>query len=486
MARRSGVAARQVAIDELEREPVRGAPDVISSSSQFVTVEIVSQPPSLRPTLEPSTMRSSRTLLAAPMIAFLTAVSPPTAGAAEDAGTGVAVEVEVEVGYDAGFDFEALGVMAAAWRLGRGYFEDALLAARHLDAAIDAFLGAPGPATLAEARRAWTVARTPYLRTEVFRYISPEVARWARQVSGWPLSDDRIDYGADLADDQGSSRAAATLIATTDLAIDGAVADSRGLPAALGDADRGSASDRTVITGYHAIEFMLWGPDRRTTAPGAGDRPWTDFTLDPETCTHGHCDRRRAFLELVSERLVADLEDMVARWQPAADITTTSLGGDAHAFIERLLTGTAAFLEDDLAGARIGAALSRNDPDRESDRYSDQTHRSLYYGFDGVRSLFLGAYHISEGLLPEALAERRRRHVLKGGTRVLDLYTDASAAKHALAAAYESLIAITECAETGAPFDTLIAADNPAGNRLVQSAMNRLLDLSTALRGLVM
>jgi putative iron-regulated protein len=45
-----------------------------------------------------------------------------------------------------------------------------------------------------------------------------------------------------------------------------------------------------VATGYHAIEFLLWGQDLNGTGPGAGNRPWTDYSRTE--CSNGHCDRR--------------------------------------------------------------------------------------------------------------------------------------------------------------------------------------------------
>ena len=32
--------------------------------------------------------------------------------------------------------------------------------------------------------------------------------------------------------------------------------------------------EANVASGWHAIEFLLWGQDLARTGPGAGDRPW--------------------------------------------------------------------------------------------------------------------------------------------------------------------------------------------------------------------
>ena len=63
--------------------------------------------------------------------------------------------------------------------------------------------------------------------------------------------------------------------------------------------------EANVATGYHAIEFLLWGQDLNGTGPGAGKRPATDYWRDG--CTNGNCDRRAAYLKAATDLLVADL-----------------------------------------------------------------------------------------------------------------------------------------------------------------------------------
>ena len=71
--------------------------------------------------------------------------------------------------------------------------------------------------------------------------------------------------------------------------------------------------ESNVATGYHAIEFLLWGQDLHGTDAGAGERPATDYSLTD--CTHGNCDRRAAYLKAATDLLVSDLEEMAGNWQ---------------------------------------------------------------------------------------------------------------------------------------------------------------------------
>ena len=74
--------------------------------------------------------------------------------------------------------------------------------------------------------------------------------------------------------------------------------------------------EANVASGYHAIEFLLWGQDLNGTNPGAGERPATDF--DVNNCTNGNCDRRRDYLVAATDLLISDLEEMAnnleTRW----------------------------------------------------------------------------------------------------------------------------------------------------------------------------
>ena len=67
----------------------------------------------------------------------------------------------IEIGYDEGFDFESLAVMGTTWRLGMTYFNESLLAAQLLNNSIDSLLADTRAETLAEAKRTWSIARTP-------------------------------------------------------------------------------------------------------------------------------------------------------------------------------------------------------------------------------------------------------------------------------------------------------------------------------------
>ena len=71
-----------------------------------------------------------------------------------------------------------------------------------------------------------------------------------------------------------------------------------------------AADEADVTTGWHAIEFLLWGQDLSATGPGA--RPVSDFLAG-----QGNNDRRRLYLQTVTAMLADDLDALAAAW--AAD-----------------------------------------------------------------------------------------------------------------------------------------------------------------------
>src|SRR5690606_8258413 len=121
------------------------------------------------------------------------------------------------------------------------------------------------------------------------------------------------------------------VIANQQLKVGGKSVDSSRINATLlrevlHEADGNEAN---VATGYHAIEFLLWGQDLNGTGPApagrqgtpqerhAGNRPYTDY--DVKNCTGGHCDRRAQYLQTATDMLVSDLEEMVANWKEGGE-----------------------------------------------------------------------------------------------------------------------------------------------------------------------
>ena len=189
-------------------------------------------------------------------------------------------------------------------------YSDALSGAQQLERAIGVFLAAPTDATLKAARDAYVAVRVPYQQTEAYRFGNPIVDDWEGRVNAWPLDEGLIDYvdasyGTE-SDENGLYTA--NVIASPRIVIDGKDVDASKLtPEFLaGTLQEAGGIETNVATGYHAIEFLLWGQDTHGTGPGAGERPATDFDL--KACTNGNCDRRAEYLKSATTLLVSDLK----------------------------------------------------------------------------------------------------------------------------------------------------------------------------------
>ena len=200
-------------------------------------------------------------------------------------------------------------------------FEDALTTAQALDEATDALIANPSEETLAAAKEAWLQARVPYQQSEVFRFGNAVVDDWEGQLNAWPLDEGLIDYvkSDDYQHALGNDGANANIIANTELNIGGETMDLTTLtPELLASLNEVGGSEANVATGYHAIEFLLWGQDLNGFEAGAGDRKATDYAAG-DACTNGNCERRGQYLDAVTDLLVSDLQWMVDQWKPGVD-----------------------------------------------------------------------------------------------------------------------------------------------------------------------
>jgi putative iron-regulated protein len=349
-------------------------------------------------------------------------------------------------------------------------YEDSLKTAEALDQAIDALIAKPTEENLKTARTAWIAARVPYQQTEGYRFGNPIVDDWEGKVNSWPLDEGLIDYVADTYGTESDENPlyAANVIANTSISFGGETIDTSTITKEL-LADKlheAADSEANVATGYHAIEFRLWGQDLNGTGPGAGNRPASDY--DTANCTHGHCDRRAAYLKTAASLLVDDLKEMVANWTQdgAARKALRDAGGNAA--LGMMFSGLGSLSYGELAGERMKLGLLLHDPEEEQDCFSDNTHNSHYYDEAGMIAIYQGSYSRVDG------------SVVKGAglsELVATTSPDADkAVKAAMADAEAKLRKIKETADSGTmAYDQMIGDGNEEGNKMVQDAIDALI-----------
>ncbi len=346
-------------------------------------------------------------------------------------------------------------------------FEDSLTTARALDAAIDALIANPSEATLNAARAAWIAARVPYQQTEVYRFGNAIVDDWEGKVNAWPLDEGLIDYvdASYGTESDENTLYTVNVIANAKLIVNGADVDASAItPELLAETlHEAEEVEANVATGYHAIEFLLWGQDLAGTGAGAGQRPASDF--DIANCTGGHCDRRAEYLKSASTLLLTDLEEMVANWE-AEGAARKALLADEQAGLTTILTGMGSLSYGELAGERMKLGLLLHDPEEEHDCFADNTHNSHYFNQIGIRNIYIGAYKRIDGSVVS-------------GPSIGDLVAEADAAVHADLSAKieETLVAMAAMkarAEGLEAYDQMIGEGNAEGNAVVQAAIDGL------------
>ncbi|MGF6151747.1 imelysin family protein [Pseudomonas fluorescens] len=355
-------------------------------------------------------------------------------------------------------------------------FSDAESTAKTLQTAIDAFLAKPNAETLKAARAAWVAARVPYLQSEVFRFGNTIIDDWEGQVNAWPLDEGLIDY-VDKSYEHalGNPGANANIIANPIIQVGEDKIDVTDItPEKLASLNELGGSEANVATGYHAIEFLLWGQDLNGTGPGAGNRPASDY-LEGAGATGGHNDRRRAYLKAVTQLLVSDLEEMVGNWKPnVPDNYRAELEEEpAESGLRKMLFGMGSLSLGELAGERMKVSLEANSPEDEQDCFSDNTHNSHFYDAKGIRNVYLGEYTRTDGTKMTGAS-------LSSLVAKADPAADA-ALKADLAATEAKIQVMVDHANKGEHYDQLIAAGNTAGNQIVRDAIAALVKQTSAI-----
>ncbi len=377
------------------------------------------------------------------------------------------------------FAVERAEVVATYADIAEAGYADSLVTAQRLQAAVDALIAEPSAEALQAAKDAWLAARVPYQQTEVFRFGNAIVDDWEGKVNAWPLDEGLIDYvdavyGGPTDENE---LAALNVIAHPTFTLAGTEIDASEITPELleGTLHEADGIEANVATGYHAIEFLLWGQDLNGHGPGAGARPWTDYAAG-DACTGGNCERRAAYLKAATDLLVSDLEWMTAQWGPdgAARKAVTE---NPDAGIVAIVTGMGSLSYGEQAGERMRLGLMLNDPEEEHDCFSDNTHNSHFYDGLGIRNVYVGEYVRVDGSIVS-------------GPSLSDLVAEADPALDAelrfkLDSTIIALGRIKAAAEAGFSYDRMLERGNAAGEALVMGGVDALIDQTRSIERVV-
>lgn len=256
-------------------------------------------------------------------------------------------------------------------------YSDVLAGAQGLQSAVNGFLDQPTEESLAAAKQAWLDSRPAYGQSEAFRFQNGPIDFFDEntgaegpegRINAWPLNEAFIDYV--------EGNANAGLVNNTDIEItkDNLI-------------NNNTMSDESdVTTGYHAIEFLLWGQDFSTTGPGT--RSHEDYLAGDEIN-----ERRRNYLKIVTDLLVEDIEVINQAWAPSTDNYAAELKHmDTEQTLSNILSAMATLSAFELASERMAVAVDGGDQEDEQSCFSDNTHIDFINNAKGVQNIYLGTY----------------------------------------------------------------------------------------------
>ncbi|HKY16825.1 MAG TPA: imelysin family protein, partial [Microthrixaceae bacterium] len=208
--------------------------------------------------------------------------------------------------------------------------------------------------------------------TEAFRFyggpIDHEEDGPEGQINAWPLDEAYIDYV------EGDPTAGMINDPSVELTAESlAAANEQG-------------GETNISTGWHAIEFLLWGQDLSADGPGA--RPVTDYSTSPSA------ERRGEYLKVVTDLLVADLEGLVAAWDPDAgdNYYAEFVEEDTDESLTQIITGIGELSRGELAGERMTVAYEERSQEDEHSCFSDNTTADLQANQNGIIAVWTGSY----------------------------------------------------------------------------------------------
>ncbi len=358
-------------------------------------------------------------------------------------------------------------------------YSDSLTAAQRLEDAVSVLIESPSADTMQAARQAWLESRVPYQQTEVFRFGNAIVDDWEGKVNAWPLDEGLIDYvqGAYGGPTDANQLAALNVIANPTFTVSGQEIDAREITPALleGELHEAEGIEANVATGYHAIEFLLWGQDLNGHGDGAGNRPWSDYATGDD-CTNGNCDRRAEYLAAATDLLVSDLEWMVAQWAEGG-VARANLMADEQAGLSAILTGMGSLSYGETAGERMRLGLMLNDPEEEHSCFADNTHNDHYYNGVGIQNVYLGRYVRTDGT---SVTGPSVSDLVAAQNQDLD-----QEMRTRLTAAVLSLGEIKRAAEAGFAYDQMLARGNEGGEALIMGGVEGLINQTRSIERVV-
>lgn len=306
---------------------------------------------------------------------------------------------------------EKLAIVTQYADMGFAMYSDAVAKARDLKTSVDEFVASPSQAKLDACKIAWKNARVPYAHTEAFRFYGGPIdaAETGREafINAWPLDESYMDYTA----------------TNSTTGIINMVSEYPTINTTLLSSLNQLANEQSLCTGYHAIEFILWGQDLSLTGPG--NRPYTDF-VDGGTAQNQN--RRRDFLVATAQLLVEDLQLVANEWDKNIAENYRAIfvrKSETNHSLAKILKGLGIYTKGEMSGQRISIAYINSDQEDEHDCFSDYTMTDIRNWQSGLKGIYYGNYTKSDGttIKGASLAEFLKKHFADVHTNITSKFT---------------------------------------------------------------
>lgn len=306
-------------------------------------------------------------------------------------------------------------------------YEDSYNTAATLKQKIDEFVANPSNSTFIVCKGAWLDARIPYGQTEAYRFYGGPIDDADGPeglINAWPIDENFIDYV------DGNPTA-------------GLINDPAQYPditkQVLMDLNE-SISEASIFTGYHAIEFLLWGQDLYTGGPG--QRPFTDYVTGAGG-TAANQARRGEYLKVVADLLLENLASVRDEWKAGGAYRQQFLDNtETKVALGYIFTALGELAKGELAGERMFVAVDTKDQENEHSCFSDNTITDIKMNFLGIKNVYFGEYKKVDGttLTSRSFAEITEQIDRTKADAVAAAFTDAEAKINLIPAPFDQAI----------------------------------------------
>jgi putative iron-regulated protein len=319
-------------------------------------------------------------------------------------------------------------------------YADALAGAEALHEAVHELTENPSDKTLKAARDAWLAAREPYGLSEGYRFYQGPIDNDDSKddvdegpeglINSWPMDESYIDYVVEIKDGE---------VNVSNGGIINSPEEFPEIDEQLLIDENAKDGEDSISTGYHAIEFLLWGQD--LSVDGPGDRPYTDFVVG-EGGTAENQDRRGAYLRVAADLLVENLTQVHDAWREGEDNYRAAFEkADPRESLAKMLTGIGSLSSAELAGERMFPAFNLQDQENEHSCFSDNTLADLRGNAVSIQNVLLGTYGEDSGVGVDQLIEAKDPKLAQ---KLRDQIQDAIDAIDAIPAPFDQAILAAE------------------------------------------